>query len=541
MAWEEIAQRKRLQREECIHRFRRLVDGAPQPRKRSAGEVVDQLVDQIDVPTLTQRYASGEVSVEDVVLRAIDRSIAAHKQTNCLTEPLFESAVQRARELDHYFRTHGKLVGPLHGIPMSLKDQFDIAGVDTTFGYVGRAFHPASEDAPVTKVLKDLGAVIITKTNVPQTILWGETENPLWGLTTLPGRPDLTAGGSSGGEAALLSLEGSLCGWGTDIGGSIRGPSNFNGLFGLKPSNARMSHHGVPGPHEGQEHVPSSVGPLAKRLSSLVAVTRAVLNSQVWLQDPKVVPIPWREDVYRGVLNQRLRIGLIIDDRVVEPHPPVKRAVQEAAALLRNAGHEIVPWDTSEHMSFIEIQDQFYRADGGEDIRREIAAAGEPMLPHVEGLVASSKPISVYDYWQLNKAKVQAQQAYNRKWNKAGVDVLLSPVAAHTALPHRCFRYTGYTKVWNFLDYTALSFPLTRVSEDLDSNDINGTSTPTQGSSSELSNLFNTYNRQLYDLAAMNGLSVGVQIIGRRFEEEKVLGVAEVLQREVEKQNACSR
>ncbi|KAL6241221.1 hypothetical protein RBB50_011900 [Rhinocladiella similis] len=461
-------------------------------------------------------------------------------ETNCLTEPLFESAVERARELDQYYRKFGKLVGPLHGIPISLKDQFNIAGVDTTFGYIGRAFQPASEDAPMTKTLKDLGAVIITKTNVPQTILWGETENPMWGLTTLPGKPDFTAGGSSGGEAALLSLDGSLCGWGTDIGGSIRGPSHFNGLFGLKPTNSRFSHYGVPGPHEGQEHVPSSVGPMAKRLSSLVAVTRAVLNSQTWLQDPKVVPMPWREDVYQKVLNQRLKIGLIINDGIVEPHPPVKRAVQEAAALFRNAGHEIVLWDTSEHMSFIEIQDQFYRADGGEDIRREIAGAGEPMLPHVEALVTSSRPISVYDYWQLNKAKVQAQQTYNRKWNSAGVDVLLSPVAAHAALPHRCFRYTAYTKVWNFLDYTALSFPLTVVSEHLDSHHANGTTTLDQDSSAGLSNPFNDYNRQLYDLASMNGLPVGVQIIGRRFDEEKVLAVAEILQGEVKKQTKGS-
>ena len=127
--------------------------------------------------------------------------------------------------------------------------------------------------------------------------------------------------------------------------------------------NSRFSHYGVPGPHEGQEHVPSSVGPMAKRLSSLVAVTRAVLNSQTWLQDPKVVPMPWREDVYQKVLNQRLKIGLIINDGIVEPQPPVKRAVQEAAALFRNAGHEIVLWDTSEHMSFIEIQVSFAGAD----------------------------------------------------------------------------------------------------------------------------------------------------------------------------------
>ena len=153
------------------------------------------------------------------------------------------------------------------------------------------------------------------------------------------------------------------------------------------------------------------------------------------------------------------------DDGIVKLHPPVERAVTEAAALLRNARHEAVMWDTSEHMSFIEIQaslgpmpcpeccntrdsvlidlvskDQFYRADGGEDIRPEISTADDPMIPHVEALVAKSKPISVCEYWQLNKAKMQAQQAYWEKWNSPGVDILLSHVAGHTALPPGCFR-----------------------------------------------------------------------------------------------------
>jgi amidase len=135
---------------------------------------------------------------------------------------------------------------------MSLKDQFDIEGLDSTLGYVGRAFAPATSNAVIVDVLKSLGAVVIAKTNLPQSIMvrpqylctaaaidflqWCETENPLWGLTTHPMNPAFTSGGSSGGEAALLSSHGSLVGWGTDIGGSIRIPSHMNGLWGLKPS-----------------------------------------------------------------------------------------------------------------------------------------------------------------------------------------------------------------------------------------------------------------------------------------------------------------
>jgi len=144
--------------------------------------------------------------------------------------------MKQAKALDEFKEKHGKLLGPLHGVPMSLKDQFNVNGLDSTLGYVGRAFAPATSDALIVEVLKQLGAVIIAKTNLPQSILWSETECPLWGLTTNPLNPDFTPGGSSGGEGALLALKGSLVGWGTDIGGSIRVPCHMNGLWGLKPS-----------------------------------------------------------------------------------------------------------------------------------------------------------------------------------------------------------------------------------------------------------------------------------------------------------------
>ena len=94
---------------------------------------------------------------------------------------MFDIALQRAKELDDYLATHGKTIGPLHGVPMTLKDQFNVEGYDSTLGYVGRAFKPAAEDADVVTFLKNAGVVFIAKTNLPQSIMWCETENPLWG------------------------------------------------------------------------------------------------------------------------------------------------------------------------------------------------------------------------------------------------------------------------------------------------------------------------------------------------------------------------
>ena len=177
-----------------------------------------------------------------------------------LTEILFEQAIQQANELDEHLKEHGRLVGPLHGICMTLKDQFDVQGLDSTLGYVGRAFKPAMQDCVLVSLLKQLGAIVIAKSNLPQSIMvsyrhriplppvlslmhrshviaqWCENENPLWGLTVHPNNTDFTPGGSTGGEGTLLSLQGTVIGWGTDIGGSIRIPAHMNGVYGLKPS-----------------------------------------------------------------------------------------------------------------------------------------------------------------------------------------------------------------------------------------------------------------------------------------------------------------
>uniref|UniRef100_A0A0D2YE27 Amidase domain-containing protein n=1 Tax=Fusarium oxysporum (strain Fo5176) TaxID=660025 RepID=A0A0D2YE27_FUSOF len=437
MYWETTVKQKREDR-----------DGAIQSCEAQLPAVSHEssVPEHADISTLLEQLRTGKITAEKLVAATIR------------SEPLFESALERAKYLDEYFQKHQKLIGPLHGIPVSVKDQFNIAGVDTTLGYVGRSFKPASDNAVMVTILEKLGAVIITKTVIPQSIMYGETESPLWGLTTYPGRPELSPGGSSGGEATLMRMSGSLGGWATDIGGSIRVPSHLCGLFGLKPS------------------------------------------SEPWKLDPNVVPIPWRQAHFEGVQKQKLTIGVILDDGVVRPHPEIQEAVRRAVAIFEKAGHKVIPWSTADHSSCIEIQDQFYRADGGEDIKTEVAVAGEPMIAHVEALVNSSKPISVYEYWQLNRRKTAAQEAYNKKWTTTAgledgecVDVIISPVSPHTAVPHRSSRWTGYAKIWNFLDYTAMSFPFAKFgsSEDPTSSDI----------------------------------------IGRRYEEEKVLGMASLLEK----------
>ncbi|XXG95131.1 hypothetical protein Hte_001391 [Hypoxylon texense] len=488
------------------------------------------VVDIDDIPTLASRIASGKLTSEAVTKAFIDKAIKAHNQTNCLTEVFFQDALTQARQLDEYRQKHGSVVGPLHGIPVTLKDQFNVRGYDTTLGYVSRAFHPASEDAVLVQMLKKLGAVVLAKTNLPQSIMWCETENPLWGLTTNPLSSEYTPGGSTGGEAALLNLHGSLLGWGTDLGGSVRIPSSMMGLYGLKPSYARLPYQGAPVSTEGQEHVPSSVGPLTRSLSSLTLVMKELIQLEPWKLDARCAPVPWRGEIFEEFRSKPLTIGVLADDGVVRPHPPLSRVLLSLVEKLREAGHDIVEWNSDLHAECIQVMDEFYTADGGEDIRREILAGGEPFIPHVEALVNKGQPISVYEYWQLNKRKVALQQAYLNKWNnikspKTGkqVDVVLMPPMPHTSVPHRSCRWVGYTKIWNVLDYTALVIPASKVSS-VD-KEAPWSHTPR--------NILDEHNLALWNQAGEKmvelGLPVGVQIVGRKLEEEKVLAIGTII------------
>ncbi|KAH0097549.1 acetamidase, partial [Aureobasidium melanogenum] len=448
-------------------------------------------------------------------------------------EIMFEDALARAHEQDSYYQKHGKTMGPFHGIVMTLKDQFDVKGVDSTLGYCGRAFQPAQENALLVNILQDFGAIFIAKTNLPQSIMWCETEIPLWGVITNPTNPDLTPGGSTGGESAVLSQMGSLVGWGTDLGGSIRIPSHMMGLYGLKPSHGRLPYDRVSVSTEGQGHVPSVVGPLARSLSSLKYVTQAVIEAQTWSTDPQIVPIPWRPDIFDEVQQRPLVVGLLVDDGTVRAHPPIIRVLQEVANKLRAAGHEIVQWNSDHHADCIEIMDLYYTADGGEDIQRDVSAAGEPYIPHVDALIKRGSAISVYDYWQLNRRKLAMQKACLAKWKNVKspttdkkVDILITPTMPHVSVPHRSCKWVGYTKIWNFLDSTALVLPAGQVDKSIDKP---------LGDEEVCAyvprNDMDRWKWALYDPVKMHGMPVSVQIVGHRLEEEKVLGAAHVIER----------
>lgn len=268
---------------------------------------------------------------------------------------------------------------------------------------------------------------------------------------------------------------------------------------------------------------------MASSLDTIHLTMKSLIDLKPWELDSRCSPIPWREAAYSEALSRPLVIGVLLDDGVARPHPPVTRVLQQAVEALKLAGHEIVEWNSDLHAECIQVLDEFYTADGGEDIRTAVMAGGEPFIPHVDALINRGKPISVYEYWQINRRKWALQQAYLEKWNSIRttdgrvIDAILMPPMPHTAVPHKTCRWVGYTKVWNVLDYSALVIPGGAVcDEDMDAPWDFGS----RGNLDDWSLQLWRDNKE--DMAKMK-LPVGLQIVGRKLEEEKVMAIGKVL------------
>lgn len=208
------------------------------PAKLLSTEVIS--ITESTPEVLVGKLASGSLTCTEVTKAFLQRAGLASKLVNCCTELLPDRALKRAKELDDYFAQNKKPVGPLHGLPISVKEHVGMQGLDLNAGFVSWVGNISPDDALILKFLWKAGCVFYVRTTQPQTLMHLECSSNLYGATVNPYNTKLTSGGSSGGEGALLGLRGSCLGIGSDIGGSIRSPSANNGLFGLRPTTYRL-------------------------------------------------------------------------------------------------------------------------------------------------------------------------------------------------------------------------------------------------------------------------------------------------------------
>lgn len=539
--WQEVAKIAQDRRDDSIRRVEPPIPKIPGP---------DPLpLDRTDVPkylltteeivitqttpeNLVASLASGRYTSTTVTNAFLRRAGLAQALANCVTELLPERAVARAKFLDEYLSKHGKPIGPLHGLPISVKEHIGMKDLGLNAGFVSWWDHKGEDDALVLKILWNNGCVFYARTTQPQTLMHLETSNNLYGVTVNPFNSQLTSGGSSGGEGALLALRGSCLGLGTDIGGSIRSPSANCGLYGLRPSSYRIPVSGWSATMGGQEQVVAVLGPLSTSLEGVKLFMKTVINSKPWLNEPSLVPIPWRDQEHylTKPSGKKLKVGVMWHDGIVKPHPPVTRALQEVVDKLK--GHEsveIVEWKPYEHDEAWSIISSLYFCDGGQEEIAAVEASGEPWRPLSKFILKDNKyvkKLTVEEVWYWTMKREGYKTEYAKVWNETAtgnsetgepegtVDVILCPVGPGAAPPLDCARYWGYTAQWNLLDYPALVFPVTKV--DLAVDVVDQDYRPL--------NEKDEYNHQLWKSGPekYKGAPVSLQLVGRRYEDEKV-------------------
>ncbi|KAF9652291.1 amidase signature enzyme [Thelephora ganbajun] len=495
----------------------------------------------------------GEISpstVRDVFLR---QALKAHAATNCIAEFLPNNSAT-PREKD---------TRPFLGVPISIKDTCNYEGTDSTLGYSCNVNKPASSHSVIAQMLLDAGATLHVKTTVPTGLLALETDSDLYGYCTNPYNPGFTSGASTGGGAALLAYGGSKIEIGTDFGGSVRMPAHFNGLYSIKASHGRFPETGMVSFCPGLQGIPLVTSPMAQNLDDLIEFCRRFVDLKPWTQCHTCVPVPWRPVEFGASANRKLRFGVVWSDGITTPTPACRRALQLVVDALKDQGHYVVDYDPPSllHGTSLALQIAFCAGSPtlrplrkGESIN-EATVKGN-FLQNLPNFVRRgmawmlrnySSPAGRNDDWATllegfgmcasideERALFAKKDIYLAEWNKSlnenNLDFILALPFPTPAIPKNSTEKATFMSaagcfIYNFLDYSAGCMPVTFVDKDIDS-------LPTDFKFSKEYDHMNDITRalhELYDADAMNGLPVGVQVIGRRLEEEKVLAGMKVI------------
>ncbi len=535
-----------------------MLDSGPvKPSSRSRAEDPTQW-GAAEIARAVQR---GEVSATEVLEAYLARVEQVNPTLNAVVVLLDDQARAAARAIDTA-RQRGERLGPLAGVPLTIKECLDVAGTASSLGVPRLARRIAKHDGPLVGRLRAAGAVVVGKTNLPQLAMYLETDGPMFGRTNNPWNLDRSPGGSSGGEAAILAAGGSALGLGTDAGGSIRHPAHCCGIHGLKPTSGRLTQADLPvtTTRAGEVLMPVNLaglhailqcGPMARRVADLKLAMDVLADDEANSTDPTVPPLRWpnadRVDV------GRLRFGMYVFDGDFPVAPAIERAVEQAADALRNAGAEVEPFEPPDVPRAMRIFRSLLFPDGGQAFKRMLGDARlDPRLKQLmQGAtlhnllrpptawllkmigqtraaagVQSMGKLSADEYRRRIAERAEYCAKFLDAMNRQRLDGLICPPHAVPAPTHGSGAYlgllAGYTALYNLLGMPAGVVAATRIRKDEQTRRLPGR---------------DQAERVAHEVeSGSTGLPVGVQVVARHWREDVVLAAMAVLEAEFERQ-----
>ncbi len=492
---------------------------------------------------LAAAFARGDYAAVEILEAFLQRIEEVDEHLNAVVFRRFDEARAEAVALDAA-RKRGADLGPLAGVPITIKECFHVQGTPATVGVERFQDELSLQDAALVRRLRRAGAVVMGKTNVPQLMVLHETDNPVYGRTNNPWNLDRSPGGSSGGEGAIIAAGGSPLGLGSDLGGSIRVPAHVCGIHGLKPTTGRLTNLGSRGSFLGMETIQGQPGPLARHVDDL-HLALGVLASNPPFDDPDVHPVPLADPAVVQVAG--LRVGMWTDDGYFQATPGIRRAVMEAADALRDRGaivEEFVPPGVEDA---IKIYYGLVSADGCASMRDTLGSSpADPRVKrllhlggfstrvrnaaawwlesrgqkHLGGIVGAAGALSAQEYWHLTHERTLFVSRFLKEWHARRFDAMICPPHALPALLHGksvdLTTAASYCFVINMLGVPAGVVATTRIRPGEESD--------------------RPESRDQVELAAAAveeecaGLPVGVQVMAPLWREDIVLGVMRALE-----------
>jgi len=445
---------------------------------------------------ITQEIRSKSVSPVEIVELHLKRIEALQPKLNAFVHLDTERALQEARTAENLV-LGGAQLGLLHGVPLSIKSCIDVAGWPCPAGSLLRKDHVPKQDAPLVARLKAAGAILLGNTNTPEFLMAYETDNRLTGKTSNPWNLAYSSGGSSGGEAAAIAAGCSAGGVGSDGGGSIRVPAHFCGICGLKPTPGRIPATGHFPPGAGAFSWIGVVGPMARNIADVRLLFEVMAGPD--LGDALSAPVLLRsytEEDLRG-----LGIGILESDALGAADSETRAAVGQAARFLSAQGFNVEPFRLEGLDRALDLWWFFFGRVIGNLIRESVAGQENQISPMLREYLAqanSGSPITLETFIKACADRDLLRAEILRQMQDR--PVLLSPVSSSPAFRHGEGNYLPGTRYRDTM----------RFSQWLNLTGFPGASVPVG-----LSN---------------QGLPIGVQIIGRPFQDELVLAVAEAVE-----------
>lgn len=505
-----------------------------------------EIITQLCATELATKIKAGKLTAQEVTEAHIQRIEEVNSKLNAVVIPLFDQARAQAEEADRK-QQRGEPLGPLHGVPVTIKEQYRVTGTQVTLGatnMIGNVYH---DEGPLVSALREAGAIILGKTNIIQTLAGMESDNHVYGRSNNPWNLERSPGGSSGGEAAIIAAGGSALGMAGDYGGSTRVPAHFCGVYGLKPTTGRLSNDDFPPDllDAGQETIIPQPGPIARSVADIRLAMEVFAATSRKPTHDLVPPVPWSDP--DDVKVENLRIGFYTDNGYFQASPALRRAVEEAAESLKGLGVSITPFTPPDAAETVRLFLGSVSAGGGGGYKRLLGK--EKPLPQVAGLFQglNTPPMimkgisrmmaqrgqnhlayllqcmgarSTEEYWKIVAARSQYRADFIQSLDAGSFDAVICPPYALPAVTHgsteHLFPAMTYGLAYNVIGAPAGVVPVTKVQPGEESD--------------------RTVSKDLADITAQQvergsvGLPVGVQVIARHWREDVVLAVMSALE-----------